>query len=108
MRHPLSVNRNYSLLAVFDTIMKTLSLLTLFVGVSAILIRAEDTNNTPKTVDRLQSIVKRADATTTNAPPRATTNSVATTTNTPRYQDRLQTIMRRGTNQPTQTRTNKP
>jgi len=88
--------------------MKTLSLLTLFVGVSAFPIRAEDTNTAPKTVDRLQSIVKRVDATNTNAPPRVATNSVATTTNALRFQHRLQAIIRRGTNQPVQTPGTKP
>jgi len=102
------VDRNYFRVAVFDTKMKTLPLLTMFVGVSAFLIRAEDTNTAPKTADRLQSIIKRADATNTNAPPRVATNSVASTTNAPRFQDRLHTIVRRGTNQPAQTPTSKP
>ena len=49
--------------------MKTLSLLTLFVGVSAFLIRAEDTNTAPKTADRPQSILKRVDPTNLVASP---------------------------------------
>jgi hypothetical protein len=69
-----SFGSNYSRQWVFNTSTMKLQLMILLTGISALFVHAQTTNTAPKASLRLQTIVKRDGAPTTNAPSQVGTN----------------------------------
>ncbi len=86
--------------------MKRNLLIALLLFGVAIIAGAEGTNAPVKTTERLQNIIKRADASGTNA--LAQTNSVSAAAKHGQFQQRLVRIVRKETNQPPQAPASKP